>query len=146
VESTGKAATMLPMCTPGAPRRRVGHHGRCVRVRTVRSALPPTPPGQNGPVERGIPLDHDAVIEPLACRGANRVAIEPDDVVHREARFGEVRYEVPGGPIIDDLGHRAALVGDDGRSARHGFHDAEPERLVEADEVQEKGKMLGREE
>ena len=40
--------------------------------------------------------------------------------------------------IADDFGHRSAGMGDHRRSASHRFDDAEAERLVEADEVEER--------
>ena len=43
----------------------------------------------------------------------------------------------PGQAVGDQLGHRAAGVGDDRRAACHRLDDAVAERLVEVDEVQE---------
>ena len=43
-----------------------------------------------------------------------------------------------GQPLVDDLGHRPARVGDDRRAAHHRLHHREPERLVEGHRVQQR--------
>ena len=39
--------------------------------------------------------------------------------------------------VGDEFGHRSAAVGDDRRAAGHGLDDAEAERLVEVNEVEQ---------
>ena len=49
--------------------------------------------------------------------------------------------QVPGHALIDNLGHRAAAIGDDRGAARHRLHDGQAERLIEMDRVQQRGRV-----
>ena len=62
----------------------------------------------------------------------------------RDDRFLERADKEAVHTIADDFRHRSAGMGDHRRAARHRLDDAEAERLVEADEV-EQGPRSGKE-
>ena len=76
-------------------------------------------------------------VEAMLDRRAHRRPSSPGRRLYRVDRFLGGPDEEAVLTIADDLGHRSARVGDHRRSARHRLDDAEAERLVEADEMEE---------
>ena len=118
---------------------------------------------QGGAVTRGRAGEHVAVhrdvaptivaaVEARHRRGPDGGPVEAaDERRRRRTAPATSRDEEPGRPVVDQLGHRAAVVGDDRRAAGHRLDDAVAERLVEVDEVQQGvgaaedlGALLGR--
>ncbi len=62
-----------------------------------------------------------------ACRGIDRC--------HRRLGVGD---EEPGGAVVDQLAHRAPIVGDHRGAACHGLDHAVAERFVEVDQVEQR--------
>ena len=49
--------------------------------------------------------------------------------------------QVSGHALVDNLGHRAAAIGDDRGAACHRLHDGQAERLIEMDRVQQRSRI-----
>ena len=64
-------------------------------------------------------------------------AVESGQPIDRGDRADLVLDDKAGDAVVDDLGDRAAVEGDDGRSARHRLDHHEPERLRPVDRHQQ---------
>ena len=88
-------------------------------------------------IELEIVVDHAVGVEAALDRGAHERPVHRGGRAHAVDRFLERADQEAVHAFADDLGHRSAWMGDHRRSAGHRFDDAEAERLVEADEVEE---------
>src|SRR4029078_1723031 len=70
-------------------------------------------------------------------RGTHERPVHRGGRPHADDRFVERGDEKGVYTIADDLRHRSPWMGDHRRSTRHCLDDAEAERLVEGDEVEE---------
>ena len=90
------------------------------------------------PVDGEVVVHHALRVEALLDRRADTLPVQAARGSDRGNRVGERADEEAVLAVADDLGHRAARVCDHRRAARHRLDDAEAERLVEADQVQER--------
>ena len=94
--------------------------------------------GDHGLVGREVVVGH--TIEPEVGDGVLLYLrpVECSDLGHRFDSLLDVANKEAGDAFLDELRHRSAPVGDDGRATRHRLDDAIAEWLLEADEVQQR--------
>ena len=92
---------------------------------------------QHGAVDVDVALDHRRLVEPVDGRGPDRGRSSPPAASTARTASSTPSTRNPVTRVGDQLGHRAPAVGDDRRAAGHRLDDAEAERLVEVDEVEQ---------
>ncbi len=85
-----------------------------------------------------VGVDHPVVPEAGHRLGPDPVTIQRPDPGHGVDGAGHVRHQVPRRAVVDELGHGTPVEHDDRCAARHGLDHAEPEGLVEVDEVEQR--------
>src|SRR5581483_10327550 len=92
----------------------------------------------DAPVQREVVVDHPAGGEAALDARAHRAPVEPGSLRDRARGFADGVHEIAVLAVADELAEGAARTGDHRRAAGHRLDDAEPERLLEVDEMDER--------
>ena len=101
-------------------------------------------PGQNPLVEGVILGRHPGGTEALLHRLAASAAVDLADLPDPDDGLVGRRDQKPGAPVLDQLGHRAAVDRDHRRAAGHRLDHGQAERLVEPDQVEQRRRIAQR--